>query len=331
LSGCDRKPLEPGESHIPPSLAERFYPPVGWAWGSLQVEGAPTLRYGVAVPPRATRGEVLILPGAGEPAEAWFETARTLIDQNYGVWILDLAGQGGSGRWEGAPDHLYAKTLDVDVTAVRRMVETVVRPGGRTSLVLIGDGLGAQIALRAVAEPLAGVDGAVLSAPALTPRPVSLPFGLAGADLARRFGLGAALAPGEQGWKAPAGRDRSRDGVIGAWMQTNPDLRMGGASVAWIAAFNRSAEAAANPAGLKRAKARVLMLADPQIDEPRKACAGLPACKFVIMKGQAAHRGQDADRQTWLKETGAFLATVTQNRPVAVPGLGRPAASGANR
>src|SRR5215472_13314829 len=38
------------ESRVPPDLAERFYPPEGWAWGLVQLGDGPALRYGVAAP-----------------------------------------------------------------------------------------------------------------------------------------------------------------------------------------------------------------------------------------------------------------------------------------
>src|SRR3569832_916048 len=67
------------DSRIPPGLEHRFYPPQGWTWGLLKIGTAPPVRYGVAAPASTARSQVLILPGYGEPAEAWFEIANELI------------------------------------------------------------------------------------------------------------------------------------------------------------------------------------------------------------------------------------------------------------
>ena len=85
------------ESRTPASLAERFYPPEGWAWGFVRIGEAPDQRYGVAAPNGVPRAEILILPDYGETAETWFETVRDLNHRGFAVWVLEGAGQGGSG------------------------------------------------------------------------------------------------------------------------------------------------------------------------------------------------------------------------------------------
>src|SRR5450432_3019684 len=94
--GGDRSPF--ADSRTPPGLAERFYPPEGWAWGYVKVGDAPAQRYGVAAGAGVRHADILILTDYGEIAETWFETARDLNRRGYAVWILDGAGQGGSGR-----------------------------------------------------------------------------------------------------------------------------------------------------------------------------------------------------------------------------------------
>jgi lysophospholipase len=332
LCGCEGKPFQPGEIRIPPSLAERFYPPQGWAWGRLTVEGAPPLRYGVAAPGRAVRAEVLILPGAGEPVEAWFETADALVARGYGVWALDWAGQGGSARWWGAGDRLYALSLDPDVAALRQMIARVVRPGSRAPLILVGDGLGAQLALRALAGGLPDVEGAVLGAPALSARSTRLvqPFGDWGADIAGRVGFGRPFVAGEHSWRppehrAPGERADGRGGVADSWMQTNPDLRSGGASLAWTAAYNRSAAAARDPAALGRTKAPVLMLSETRDGAARNACYALKSCRFVALgDGGPPHLAADPVRGRWLSETARFIEVRARGHVVAAAPLRAP-------
>ncbi|HVK42039.1 MAG TPA: alpha/beta hydrolase, partial [Phenylobacterium sp.] len=71
------------ESRTPASLAPRFYPPEGWAWGYVGTGEKPVQRYGVASTRRVPVANVVIVPGYGETAEVWFETASDLIGRGY--------------------------------------------------------------------------------------------------------------------------------------------------------------------------------------------------------------------------------------------------------
>jgi lysophospholipase len=311
--GCQRKPDEPAQSRIPAGLQSRFYPPQSWAWGRLAVEGAPPIRYGVASPDRAARAQVLILPDAGEPAEAWFETASDLVGRNCVVWVVDWAGQGGSGRWWAAGDRTYVPSMDLDLAAIRKMVGEVVRPPSGPPLVLMGDGLGAQLALRALSAGLPGVQGAVLGDPMLSPRTVVLPGpidGQAGAEWAARLGLGRLLAPGEHAWRETDARGHGRGAVGQAWMRANAPLRAGGASLGWLAAYNRSVAAARDPQALARIGVPVLILAQPgAAAQSRGACRAIRGCRFepLGVKGPAPHLAADPVRRRWLARAGEFI------------------------
>ena len=145
LAGC--KPSEPApDASIPVGLATRFYPPQGWTWGRVAVEGGPSLRYGVASPVVAPKAQVLILPDQGEPAEAWFETAHALLSRRYGVWVVDWSGLGvaNSRFWTTARGHGSA---DLVAPAVEVMASQVIRAG--QPLIVLASGSGAEPALRA--------------------------------------------------------------------------------------------------------------------------------------------------------------------------------------
>jgi lysophospholipase len=320
---CERKPAQTAQTRIPAGLQTRFYPPPGLTWGTLEVEGAPPLRYGVASPSRAVRGEVLILPDAGEPAEAWFETASDLVARNYVVWMVDWAGQGGSARWWGTRERAYTPSMDLDVAAIRAMVSTVVRPRSRAPLVLVGDGLGAKLALRALADGLPGAAGAVLGDPMLKARGADLPGpvdGQAGADWAARLGLGRLPAPGEDRWREGDAQGRGRWAVGQTWMRANPELRLGGASLGWVAAYNRSAADARDPARLGRIKVPVLMLARPgAAKEAKAACGAIRGCRFEALnvEGPAPHLAADPVRERWLAQVAAFIEARAAGHVVA--------------
>ena len=225
------------ESAPPPGLAEQFYPPQNWAWGELQVGDGPAQRYGVGAPDAVAKAEVLILPDYGESAETWFETVRDLEAAGATVWVLDGVGQGGSGRLTAQRDLGELHSFEPDVRAARSMIDLVIRPAPRRPLILLGQGVGALVAARAI-ETGAAADALVLSAPACaraTP---------AGALV--MIGLGQFRAPGGEGWSRGGGDDftsgRTHDAWRGAathaWQLINPDLRMGGPSLDWEAALS---------------------------------------------------------------------------------------------
>lgn len=145
LSACGR---DSEEVLTTEPLPAQFAAPDGWTWGLVQPRGQPAVRYGVASPPRVPLATVIILPPRGEPAEAWFETARELIGESANVWLLDRSPE----------------SIEADVIALRGLVAAVVRPDGRTPLILMGHGDGAVAALAAVKQGLPA-DGLILSAP----------------------------------------------------------------------------------------------------------------------------------------------------------------------
>ncbi|HEX7760444.1 MAG TPA: alpha/beta hydrolase, partial [Caulobacteraceae bacterium] len=142
------------ESRTPADLGPRFYPPENWGWGLVQVGNAPPQRYGVSAPPTAVRAQILVLPDYGETAETWFETAGDLNAMGYNVWVLDGAGQGGSGRLTQPRDLGYLRSFNPDLAAVGAMVATVIRPTPTAPLILLGQGVGGMIAVRAIERGL---------------------------------------------------------------------------------------------------------------------------------------------------------------------------------
>ncbi len=312
LSACGGSdPLAPfTDSHIPPGLQHRFYPPDGWAWGLIDAGAGPAARYGVAAPPRRPRADILILASYGEPAEVWFETASDLNARGYVVWILEPIGQGGSGRYLPLRDLGHAPSLTPDIQAAGALAVRFIR---RRPLILLASRTSAPTALAAVESGLP-VDGLVLSSPALEPDPPALRQEAASR---RSFGLGALRAAGGAGWR----RDGPDDGALGvthdvqrarlrmAWQTANPDLRMGGPSWSWRAAFSDTAAmAAAGP--VQRIDAPVLMLQpDSGAALPKSLCARLKRCTLQSFgpAGPALSLEVDEVRQAWLAAVDAFV------------------------
>jgi len=307
LAGCgardDRAPFV--DSRIPPGLETRFYPPQGWAWGLIQVGDAPPARYGVSAPAGVARGQVLILPDYGEPAEAWFETAGDLNRRGLVVWVLEAAGQGGSGRYLKRRDLGHSPAFAPDVAAVQVMAQRVVR---HRPLTVVAGGAAAPIALSAL-EGGVPADALVL----VSPR-----FGLppsAKARWLRRLGLGG-LRAGGGAWSREGPNDRlrglttdmARGAIRLAWQTANPDLRMGGPSWSWLLAFEETSADAR--AGLGRVAVPVVVtVPGAKSAEARALCRQVRACRGrAFAGGPALHLEGESARAAWLEAVASAAA-----------------------
>ena len=309
LAACSRDgALGPfAESQTPPALTPRFYPPEGWAWGFIGVGDKPVQRYGVGSTRRVPTATIVVVPGYGETAEMWFETASDLIEDGYTVWILDRAGQGGSGRYVAPRDLGHVPSFDPDVAALREFVRVVVRPAPDTPLVLLSHADGVVVALSAVRAGMK-VDGVIASSPQL-----------ANVDPGRRL-LGAVRRsdtppPGWKPWSretpddqaSGATHDAWRGKVGQAWRVANPDLRMAGPSLGWTKAYEAASRL--TETGAAQTRANVLML-NPTAGADA-LCKRLPQCRVETILGARAAMHLEADkwRTPWLKVIEAFTET----------------------
>ncbi len=319
LAACSPKPVDNDASHVPPGLESRFYPPEGWTWGAVTVKDAPSLRYGVASPPFAPQAQVLLLPGAGEPAEAWFETARALVDHRYAVWVLDWAGQGGSDRYTGLGMRAHVKDSAVNIEALNQMVRQVIRPHDGQPLVIVADGMGATIALAAMGKGLPA-SGAVLDSPALAA--IASPQTQATARWVTKAGLGRTPVFGFAGPVTIAGHDSARSGVIGAWGRANPALRVDGLTWGWLDALQQTQDMARDPVALNAVQAPVRMtVGGGSSVAAASACKAMAHCDLTAYPGGRGplHQEADAVRGPWLDALLAFIAERGAGQSIAVP------------
>lgn len=324
LAACDRAGSTApfAESRTPPNLGPRFFPPDGWAWGYVQVGNAPPQRYGVASTPKVPRAVVVISPGYGETAETWFETVHDLTRQGCTVWVLDRAGQGGSGRLTRPRDLGYAKSFEPDVKGLVSLVRVVVRPRPGAPLILMGHDDGAVVVLRAVENGL-GADGLILSSPRLEA------LQAARSGIAALPGLDRLPGAGWRPWSRNTPDDRARGlthdawrgAVTQAWMTANPDLRMSLPGAAWSRAFGEALAAA--KAEAPRVAAPTLILAvGPAGGDPAALCKAMPDCRMAHFAGAgpALHLEADAWREPWRKAVGGFIAgKIDRSRAIAAP------------
>lgn len=294
LAGCGKGTSAPDLPHAPASLSPRFYAPRGWAWGTIKLTDGTSLRYGVASPPVVPHGQVLILPDRDEPAEVWFETAGDLTDRGYTVWVLEGAGRG-------------AGALDPANGALKTMVGEVIRPHGR--LVLLAQGLGSTLALRAIGEGKAnGVSAAVLASPTLelasadmSASPETLETA---AEWASRLRSGWIALPGDGqprlGHAAPVGLDPRRAGLTAAWRRSDPSLRPRKTTLGWVWGYDQAIRSARAPSPYAGGQAPVVVVATAGDERAATACKRLPTCALWAAPTSAPHLARDEMRKAWL-------------------------------
>lgn len=289
-------------SQTPPSLAGRFHPPEGWAWGAVAARGALGQRYGVAAPTTAPRGQVLILTATGETAEVWFETVRDLNEMGLTVWVLERAAQGGSARYARPRDLIHAASFEPDARTVTTLVQTVIKAPASQRVFVLAEGDAGVIALRAAQTGL-DVEGLILTAPKLSDGDASTAW----QDIAVRIGLGQMGAPGWRAWRRE-GAERVRIALHGdprrarvqqAWQAANPDLRMSGPSLAWKAAERDALRTVRADVGAL--KVPVVMLAPAP--SALAFCRRTKRCEAVPAPQARAPfwRETDGVRDAWLK------------------------------
>ncbi len=262
---------------------------------------------------------MLILAAYGEPAEVWFETARALNAQGYVVWVLEPLGQSGSGHYGVPRDVIDASSLRPDVDAAMALAARMVR---RRPLFLMAGRTSAPTAVAALVAGLAA-DGAILSAPTLSGPDATT------ARRMRQFGLGGLRAEGEAGWRRDGPDDRAlglthdalRGHVRTAWQGANPDLRMGGPSWSWRAAFADQLDAVA-AAPLGRVQTPVLVLQPTGGAAAAFAlCRRLPHCRMEPLGPARPELELEVDevRGAWLSAVKAFIEPRIARFPAPPP------------
>src|SRR6185295_10275580 len=100
------------------------------------------------------------------------------------------------------------------------------------------------------------------------------------------LGLGGSRAPGSTGWRRDGPDDRSlglthdsaRGKVRLAWQIANPDLRIGGPSISWQAAFAAAASQVQAPGAARLSTPTLVLAPDGTLADGRLLCKRLNQC-----------------------------------------------------
>ncbi len=283
MSGCAKLKQAAGlqggqaflDSQIPPGLSPQYFPPEGFVWGAYRAGNLPEARYGVASPPVNPRAQVLILADADYPAEAYFELTRQLLDAGYGVWLLEVPGQGGAGHYLLQGNAVYERSYHDGQKTAADFVRDIVHPTRDKPLFIVGTGYSAvnALALSTVLKSDA-MDGFVAFDP------------YTGGDIAKG---------GE--WHRDDVPATYWGGIAQTWQMSNPDLRLRMKSDSWRAQVKK---AYADLNGLHlpvislRAKNAAVLVVEPKAAPTATAnaasalCAHLPQCRVEANDGPQA-------------------------------------------
>ena len=274
ISACSKikdaaRDMQPGraflDSQIPPGLPPQYFPPQGFVWGAYRHGSLPEARYGVASPPVNPKAQVLILADADYPAEAYFETAQQLLDAGYGVWLLDVPGQGGAGRYLLQNDMVYTHNWHDGEGTAATFVRDVIHPTPDKPLFVVGTGYSAVNALSLATD--------------MKDRNV---LGFVGFDP----WLGGAIANGGS-WHRGDVPGTYWGRIAQQWQMSNPDLRLRAKSDTWQTQMHK---AYAQLTGLHlsafASSAPIIVMTPKPAEAAAKAlCAHMPHCDVKDSQG----------------------------------------------
>ena len=133
----------------------RFTQPENWRWHSFKSSSGHKIRFG-SVFPKDTIPEAVVvcLPGFREFGEKYFELAHDMLSRNFGFWVIDWAGQGGSDRLLEDPFKVHSLGFEQNIADLKQFILDYVKPAavhpdvGRLPVIITGHSMGAHIGLR---------------------------------------------------------------------------------------------------------------------------------------------------------------------------------------
>jgi lysophospholipase len=310
---------------VAPEDQRRRYPPPNWQEQRVTMNDGWSIRFGAAGRPAGPEKTVLLLSGRGDFIEKYWETMHDLVDRQFHVLSFDWRGQGKSGRLGPSPQHCHAQTFDDLLADACALLDGPWADlGGPINL--IGHSMGGNMAARLLHARADRFRCAVLLAPMLGiqtgPLPVTLVRRLARLMVKRNRGARYAFGQGAYGpqMQAALRRDRLTSAperfADEAWfMQSQPELLLGGITFGWLNAAFESIATLQAP-GVAEAIRQPLLMLLPEREElvdpeaARRFAARLPHGQ-VIEFADARHellRERDSLRLAVLEQVCQFFA-----------------------
>jgi lysophospholipase len=305
----------------------RFQPPPAWKWDYFTNADGAKLRYG-GTSPASPRGIIVLLPGFGDTAERFFETAQELIDQNYAIWIMDWRGQGGSERYIAAnPQKPFSLGFEHDVADLIQFAAKIVPNPDHLPLFVSGESMGGLLGFRAVHDRPDLFKAAAFSSPAFAfhtgafPKPVAIAVTWTAMHLGKAEDYALTqhdwvYEPNPGGEKDRDSHDHDRALFWYALYRAHPELRTGGTTYGFLSAFFHASNVVLTPGYASGMKTPILIGQAPDdavADAPAMAaiCAETPSCKLLPIPG-ARHtlfNESDAYRRPWMTALTEFFGS----------------------
>lgn len=280
--------------------------------GTVRTRDGVNLRFARWAPPPGRKGTVVVLQGRAEFIEKYFETVRDLRARGFAVATLDWRGQGLSDRvlsdrLKGHVRNFGEYGADLDA-----FMEQIVLPDCPPPLFALAHSMGGAILIEACAQGRRWFDRVVLSAPMIG-LPKTRLLAMAGPmlTLLRLIGRGSAYVPGGA---SPEARDFLGNVLTSdpvrfarnrAVLEAEPELALGGPTVAWTHSALRLMNRFRSPAYAPHIRQPILMVAagqdevvsTPAIEEfGTQLLAGahviVPGARHEILQEQDLYRKQ---------------------------------------
>lgn len=137
----------------------RFQPIEKWDWSYRELRGI-RIRYGLPRTRKRYRAVCVIVGGLCDFGEQYFELTRDLDGRQIKPIIIDLPGQGGSGRYLKNPHKRHSAGFDALVQDISVIMDEIVLSAAvdlednhkRLPIVMIGHSMGGHMVLRYLAE-----------------------------------------------------------------------------------------------------------------------------------------------------------------------------------
>jgi lysophospholipase len=217
--------------------------PEGAVLAMLKTPDGVTLRTARWAPPPGRKGTVCIFHGRTEFIEKYFETVRDLRERGFAVATLDWRGQGLSDRLLADRNKGHIRSFAQYDTDLETFMREIVLPDCPPPYFALCHSTGSAVLLRAAARGERWFDRMVFTSPLI--RLADVPLGRFAPGLARAarlFGMGTTYIRGKHsavlGTQPFVGNILTSDPVrytrVAAVIEAEPDLAIGGPTIAWV-------------------------------------------------------------------------------------------------